>query len=1362
MKKWMKSISMLLVVMMLITIPGVDTLAVDTSGAPTDNASISTTEQETEINENTVPTVSEDSTTSEAATADENSEKAVADSVVEPTKAHLSYVYLDKQIIHVPDTQHIAIGFAEAEANVESATLTYVSTITGQKYTMEAASIIDNALLFTQEYAEAQSEDEYQLESLSYQIIGDEEEYSILFADEAISASFKVTMEAAVSGTIEAAVPEVTAYAVDNSGEIVPESGGTIEDVVESALDKAENTVGTDEPVTTSKGNGIIESIKQAFAMSNVDAKDANGNLVVAISAGHDSTHHGASTNVSGNTIYEEDLNLAVAQYCKAELEQYSGVTVYMARTSAACPNPGTTKGEDNGKRIDGAVANGADVYVDIHFNTGGGTGAEIFYPNTSYNASIGSAGEELAQKIMTQLTALGLQNRGIQTKNATAVDGVIEKDGNGVIADYYTTNNYCKEKGIPGIIVEHAFIDSASDAAKLFNSNGTINQTFMQSLGIADATGIAQKYGLTKDNPKVAITNKNDFTGTFTVSATGMNSGSVVKAFVWGSGQASTDVCYTLENKGGGKFSIDVNKSNHNNYTGTYHVALYYGNGNSVAQPELAYTYTVLNNSTASTAVINTDGLVKYKATTTITNPPSDLSNIKYAVWPAGGSLKWYTATKTAATMWSSAIDLNDFKIYGNYFVDAYAQYADGSMIYLNTSKFSVVKPTVTSIGIENLDSAGGTFDVVLRGLNVPAGIGSLKVAVWPAGNALKWYTFTESDGIYKASINVKDYGYVIGSYYTDVYLTDGLGITSYMGGSSCDVRLKSTIVSASDISSGLQQSFLLKASNVSSLYGVKNFQFAVWRAGSGAKWYDATQDSAGAWNSTIKISDFQLSGKYYVDAYSTTLSGSVICSGSTTFTVSPPSVTSITVENQNNSNGTFDIAIRGLTSPSGISQVKIPVWTPGKPIYWYTAVKQQDGIYIANIDIKNHQYVLDKYYADVYITDGNSSVTYMGGSTCIMTLPKAQITATDNSGTQKQFELKATNVASVLGVEKVEFAVWRSGSSAEWYTATQNISTGAWNYNVNISDFKLTGKYYVDTYVTTSTNSSQYVGGTSFAVTAASASSISVTDINSTAGTFKVIVSGATVPSGVSTVLIPVWLSGEKVVWYTATKQSDGVYSANVDVKYQWANGGKYYADVYIIDENGCTTYVGGTNTLLNYALYSIMGTSSVSVAQMASYYNAISPIGFPAAQLSAGGASSITQFCQIYCEEAAAEGVKAEVAFAQAMLETGFLKFGGDVSITQYNFAGLGATGGVPGNSFPDVRTGIRAQIQHLKCYASSDALNQATVDARWNTWLRSKAPFVEWLSIPNNPYGTGWAADANYATKLLNIMASIKAR
>lgn len=173
-----------------------------------------------------------------------------------------------------------------------------------------------------------------------------------------------------------------------------------------------------------------------------------------------------------------------------------------------------------------------------------------------------------------------------------------------------------------------------------------------------------------------------------------------------------------------------------------------------------------------------------------------------------------------------------------------------------------------------------------------------------------------------------------------------------------------------------------------------------------------------------------------------------------------------------------------------------------------------------------------------------------------------------------------------------------------------------------------------------------------------------------------------------------------------------------------------------------------------------YEIAGNSSVTVAQMVNYYKK-SGKAYPAEALKVGGAATIEEFCQIYYEECKTEGIKAEVAFVQAMIETGFLQFGGSVKIEQFNFAGLGASGnGASGNSFENVRIGIRAHVQHLKCYANTEPLKNECVDPRWGEWLRGKAPYVEWLSIPNNPYGTGWAGDVNYAAKILSGIQGLK--
>ena len=174
-------------------------------------------------------------------------------------------------------------------------------------------------------------------------------------------------------------------------------------------------------------------------------------------------------------------------------------------------------------------------------------------------------------------------------------------------------------------------------------------------------------------------------------------------------------------------------------------------------------------------------------------------------------------------------------------------------------------------------------------------------------------------------------------------------------------------------------------------------------------------------------------------------------------------------------------------------------------------------------------------------------------------------------------------------------------------------------------------------------------------------------------------------------------------------------------------------------------------------------IMGNSSTSQAQMVNYFNG-SGRRYPVFYQTNGGAPNIETFCRMYIEEAESENVRAEVAFTQSMKETGFLQFGGDVSIHQFNFCGLGATGNnAPGLSFPDARTGTKAHIQHLKAYASKETLRNACVDGRFNIVQRGCIPYVEWLGIQENFKRTGskfgWAASAGYGYDIVRMMQEL---
>ena len=120
------------------------------------------------------------------------------------------------------------------------------------------------------------------------------------------------------------------------------------------------------------------------------------------------------------------------------------------------------------------------------------------------------------------------------------------------------------------------------------------------------------------------------------------------------------------------------------------------------------------------------------------------------------------------------------------------------------------------------------------------------------------------------------------------------------------------------------------------------------------------------------------------------------------------------------------------------------------------------------------------------------------------------------------------------------------------------------------------------------------------------------------------------------------------------------------------------------------------------------------------------------------------------KIYREEASIEGINYDIAFCQMCLETNFLRFSSGPSPSQNNFAGLGSIAGASDPaSFSSARIGVRAQIQHLKAYASTEPLVQAVVDPRFLFIRRGIAPLVDQLS-------GRWSADTQYGAKIMALV------
>ena len=130
-------------------------------------------------------------------------------------------------------------------------------------------------------------------------------------------------------------------------------------------------------------------------------------------------------------------------------------------------------------------------------------------------------------------------------------------------------------------------------------------------------------------------------------------------------------------------------------------------------------------------------------------------------------------------------------------------------------------------------------------------------------------------------------------------------------------------------------------------------------------------------------------------------------------------------------------------------------------------------------------------------------------------------------------------------------------------------------------------------------------------------------------------------------------------------------------------------------------------------------------------------------------------VSELARYFIEEGAREGVSGDVAFIQAILETGWFRFSERMPPEHNNFAGIGAVdGGFSSAVFPDARIGVRAQIQHLRAYADRTVTcsNFATPKVTPRCHLvtpKGKTP--NWADM-----GAGnWATDPGYATKIANL-------
>ena len=377
----------------------------------------------------------------------------------------LNYILVESPYLESPNTQNVVVSWGDGTEQISNMRIT-VQKEDGSTEEWTCSNQSGYLYVFSKEYLDESEQSTYKVTDIRFE--ENQQEQCFLLTDLNVEAEFGVNK--AYDG-IEELQPLDPEDAVETSIVTIDENGETeAQDNIASAL------------TAVSEEMGAVAGIRSA---------EKAGEIVVALDPGHDNRHGGTS----GSGLTEQELTLKIAKYAKAELETYNGVKVYMTRTTAACPYPKTgTSGACIEKRVQAAAEAGAKIYVSLHLNSGAASanGAEIIIPNSSWKPQLSTQGKELAEKILNELTAVGLNKRPtpIYSKDTT----VNEKYPDGSISDYYSVQICAKEAGIPGIIVEHAFLSNANDVNKFLKT-----EAGLKKLGVADATGIAKYLGLSK-----------------------------------------------------------------------------------------------------------------------------------------------------------------------------------------------------------------------------------------------------------------------------------------------------------------------------------------------------------------------------------------------------------------------------------------------------------------------------------------------------------------------------------------------------------------------------------------------------------------------------------------------------------------------------------------------------------------------------------------------------------------------------------------------------------------------------------------------------------------------------------------------
>lgn len=546
----------------------------------------------------------------------------------------------------------------------------------------------------------------------------------------------------------------------------------------------------------------------------------------------------------------------------------------------------------------------------------------------------------------------------------------------------------------------------------------------------------------------------------------------------------------------------------------------------------------------------------------------PNGVETVSVPIWSeinGQDDIIWYTANRQNSGTYTVNVKASAHKnSTGLYNIHLYYVQKDGQLTGVGGTTTQVfigktpeqLKPKA-NFAIENNNAKAGTFDAVITNISAPLGVKEVLVPSWSLENGqddLIWHKATkQTDGSYRVTIKASEHKGTKGNYRADAYIVDNSNNRHYIAEKvvAVDYARPSGVLTIENNNTAAG-TFDAVVRNIVAPTGLKEVLVPSWSLAGGQDdliWHKATRQADGSYRVTIKATDHKNStGKYRADAYLVDdfnkrfyLTEKVV-----EVTQTRPSA-SLFIENNNADLGTFDAVIRNIVAPNGVKEVLVPSWSlvnGQDDLVWHKASRQSDGSYRVTIKSSEHKNSLGNYRADVYIVDNANQRHYVTETIVDVkhNKPVGTISVVNNNNDTGTFDVIISDVYSSKGVRTVQVPIWSEKDGQDdirWYEATRQ-ANGTYTVNVQATNHKnSTGLYNIHLYYILNDGSQVGVGGTTTTVefrNAKTKTQTYITNVNSEAGSFTVVVDQAPQGRHIKNIRVAVWSESNQgnLSWY------------------------------------------------------------------------------------------------------------------------------------------------------------------------------------------------------------------------------------